>query len=131
MTPTQAIKIECQYCMNGARGARQSCASIDCQLSQLVEHGSPLRRIKAHCLTCIPAQSFYAVKDCDGRVLNPKPHDCPLHPYRLGHNPALRGKSKGNPDALRKARAHRITGPLNRAESTNEAADAEQAILVG
>lgn len=43
---------------------------------------TPLRAIRAKCLDC--AESTHEVRHC------PIP-DCPLWPYRMGHNPARRG----------------------------------------
>jgi hypothetical protein len=120
LKPTAAIKEECSHCMNGARGARQQCTSVVCQLSPLVPHRSPLRRIKAHCLTCVPPQSFYGVRDCDGKILNPTPHCCPLHPYRFGHDPNRKGKGEGNLKSLMACHEARIRGPFSSLKSTNE-----------
>ena len=39
---------------------------------------SPLKAIRAHCLQC--AMSSFEVKMCHLE-------DCPLHPFRFGHNP--------------------------------------------
>jgi hypothetical protein len=87
LTPAQAIKVECGYC--GGRRARSKCGSVDCQLSPMVKHRSHLRRIRAHCYSCV-GHSHHRAKACDGKVLNPEPHICPLHPYRTGKNPRLR-----------------------------------------
>lgn len=47
-----------------------------------MKHLTPCQAIKQFCLTC--EESRKAVKDCQ----NP---DCPLWPYRLGHNPNHQG----------------------------------------
>jgi hypothetical protein len=91
MTPTKAIKAECRVCKNGHI---YECKSVDCKLN--LKSLSPLKRIKAHCISCVPEQSIYGVKGCTGRLLNG--NICPLHPYREGRNP----KIKGNPEALKR-----------------------------
>lgn len=87
MTPSKAIKIECKYCKNGNHF---KCESQECKLND--KKLSALKKIKAHCKTCIPSQDYRDVKKCDGKVLGPEPHICPLLPYRLGKNPKLKGK---------------------------------------
>jgi len=107
LTPTKAIKQECRYCMNFQR---IRCASEICKLN-LNHHKelTPLKRIKAHCIDCIPEQSTRGVTKCDGWVLNPEPHACPLHPYRLGHNPRRKGiGGKNNLETL----THNTVKPL-------------------
>jgi hypothetical protein len=97
MKPSQAIKIECLRCRNGQ--GRIKCKSQECNLD--IKDKSPLRRIKAHCIKCVPDQTIYGVKSCKGRVFNPMINDfdkCALHDYRLGHNP--HSKRKPNPIAV-------------------------------
>lgn len=95
MTPSKAIKAECRYCMNAT--VFRGCSSEICKLND-ISIKSNLKRIKSHCITCIPEQSLQGVRKCDGKITNPEPHICPLHPYRLGHNPKLKGKrGKGRP----------------------------------
>jgi hypothetical protein len=89
MTPAKAIRVLCKICKNGSQ---YKCTSENCKLND--KRLSTLKRIKAYCLTCNSAQSYKGVKDCDGKVLNPEPYICPLHPYRLGHNPKLKGKGR-------------------------------------
>ncbi len=71
LTPTKAIKQECKYCSNGKR---INCDTIVCKLSKSVMKASPLKRINTHCLDCVGEKK--AVKECDGKVLNPDPHLC-------------------------------------------------------
>jgi len=61
------------------------CSSEDCKLNDF--NLSFVKRIKSHCLDCVPEQSVYGVKACNGKILNPVPHICPLHEFRLGKNP--------------------------------------------
>lgn len=83
LTPKQAILAECRYCMNST--VFHGCSSEVCKLNDISMKHS--KRIKAHCLNCIPEQSIYGVKVCDGKVLNPEPHICYLWEFRLGKNP--------------------------------------------
>ncbi len=101
LSPSKAILQECRSCMN--TGAFRGCASNACFLNRAgLSH---LKRIKAHCLTCVPEQTPNGVKACAGKIKGPEPHTCPLYLYRMGHNPNLRGKrGKGNPEALKKWR---------------------------
>lgn len=83
MTPKQSVLTECKYCNNTINF--HGCSSELCQLNNTdLPH---VKRIKEHCLNCVPEQSVYAVKECDGKISSPEPHICPLHPYRLGKNP--------------------------------------------
>ena len=83
LTPAQAIKQECRHCMNSS--VYKGCTSGTCKLNdKTIPH---TRRIKAHCLTCIPEQSIHGLKKCAASVISPELHLCPLHPYRLGKNP--------------------------------------------
>lgn len=92
MTPKTAIEAECRHCKNGQRF---HCKSDACALNN--RGFSPLRRIKSHCLDC--AGSRAEVVSCKGDALTSGAHKCPLWSYRLGTNPALKGK--GNIENLR------------------------------
>ena len=85
MTPAEAIRKECKYCMNEERFNPAICGSKECKLrdKSII---SPLRRIKAHCLDC--ADSYENVKACDGLLLPSE--KCHLHAYRFGTNPQLK-----------------------------------------
>jgi len=84
-TPKEAILIQCRDCMNTT--AFRGCDSVICKLND--DKLSNLKRIKAHCMTCIGAPNAYAVRQCDGKLMSGD--ICSLHPYRLGHNPKRRG----------------------------------------
>lgn len=86
LTPSEAIKQECRYCMNFQK---IKCESEICKLRN--KNLTPLRRIKEHCLECHPDHSTQGARSCDGIVLYPEYHICPLHIYRLGKNPYLKG----------------------------------------
>jgi hypothetical protein len=99
MTPKTAIKKECKYCKNNLQF---ECYSEACQLNnhELV----PLKRIKAYCITCVPEQSLQGVRKCNGKILNPIPHICPLWSYRFGKNPKRKGRTKEWMDKIRDER---------------------------
>ncbi len=103
LTPKEAIKQECRYCLNAAKlPGPVGCDNESCNLNKT--ELSLLKRIKTHCIECIPEQSSQGVRRCDGKVLNPEPHVCPLHPYRLGHNPARAGIGRHDMAEIRKKR---------------------------
>ena len=87
MTPKQAILKQCRFCMNA--NIFRGCNSEYCNLND--SSFSNLKKTKRHCITCIPEQSVQGVRKCSGEILNPEPHKCSLHPYRLGHNPRRKG----------------------------------------
>lgn len=90
MTPSKAIKIECRRCMNTE--AFKGCASSLCRLNDLLL--TKLKRIKTHCISCVPEQSIRGVRECTGGLLNGV--TCPLHPYREGKNPKRKGIGNKN-----------------------------------
>lgn len=98
LTPTKAIRAECRFCMNST--IFKGCNSKVCKLNDLSL--SPLKRIKAHCVSCVPEQNLKAVRACTGELTNNKA--CPLHPYRAGSNPKRKGI--GNRNATFKTRTH-------------------------
>ena len=81
MTPKKAVMAECRRCLNVK--AFRGCADEMCKLNDTSL--SPVKRIKAHCLTCCPEKSIYGVKACDGKYFDGT--ICVLHVYRLGKNP--------------------------------------------
>jgi len=85
MTPKEAILIQCRYCMNTT--AFRGCDSVACKLNNNTL--SSIKRIKAHCMTCIDAPNAFAVRQCDGKLMTG--NICSLHPFRLGHNPNRAG----------------------------------------
>lgn len=95
ITPKEAILVQCRFCLNTK--AFRGCRSTMCKLN--VQFLSSLKKIKAHCLDCITVSTAQAVRKCDGKVLNPIPHICSLHPYRLGHNPRRKGIGGRNPNS--------------------------------
>jgi hypothetical protein len=83
MTPKKAIREECGWCCNAKTFA--GCSSELCKLNDT--ELTNMKKIKAHCINCVPEHSYNAVKNCTGYVDNPTPHQCTLHPFRLGKNP--------------------------------------------
>jgi hypothetical protein len=82
----------------------RKCKSVDCKLNNKALPA--LKRIKAHCISCVPEQNLKGVRECTGELLN---GICPLHPYREGHNPKRKGKgnidiSKHGIEALKRYR---------------------------
>lgn len=97
MTPSKAIKIECKTCLNSSKEIYciEACNLNDLSLS-------PIKRIRAHCISCVSEQNIKAVRACSGVLGNGKA--CPLYPYREGHNPKRKGI--GNRNATFKTRTH-------------------------
>jgi hypothetical protein len=84
MSITALIKAQCDFCINRQKGERRiKCHSAACKLNDLSV--TPLKRIKAFCLECVPEGNLKAVKECSGRLLNGC--SCSLHFFRLGKNP--------------------------------------------
>jgi len=48
---------------------------------------TPIKSIREHCIECSSGSK--------GEVLNCIINDCPLYPFRLGHNPNRSGLKKG------------------------------------
>ncbi len=67
MTAKQAILNECRWCNNTLNF--RGCASEICKLNDTTINSS-VKRIKAHCLTCVPEQNIQGVRLCDGKVMN-------------------------------------------------------------
>lgn len=86
MTAAQAVKAECRLCCNTK--VFHGCASETCELNNKAAHKGTLRMIKAHCLTCVPEGSSYAVNNCDGEIYSQGSiAKCNLYPFRMGKNP--------------------------------------------
>ena len=83
MRPKRSILEECRWCMQTP--VFHGCLSEICKLNRT--ELTYMKRIKEHCIDCVPEHSLVAVKNCTGYVDNPIPHQCILHPYRLGKNP--------------------------------------------
>jgi hypothetical protein len=85
---------------------RELCPRTDCHLwpyrlgqkPSMVKVG-PLRAIRKHCLEC--AGGTRQVELCSGKLLGDG--ICPLHEYRFGRNPKLKGKGHGR-EAMQKVR---------------------------
>ena len=95
ITPVKAIRLRCLECMNG-QPKEVSLCSGGCALSPFRfgtrgEKGSVVKKIREHCLGC--SESASTVRKCPFE-------DCPLFPYRMGHNPSRKGM--GNIKTLRK-----------------------------
>jgi hypothetical protein len=76
--------------MNRDKGEKlERCNSTVCKLNDL-SFTSNLKRIKAHCISCVPERTLKAVRECTVKLFNGK--TCPLHFYREGKNPKRQGK---------------------------------------
>ncbi|MFC1715621.1 hypothetical protein ACFL6S_18270 [Candidatus Poribacteria bacterium] len=105
LTPLRSIRKFCvdDCCLGQIKEARL-CPSIDCALHpyrfgrgpEEKPRLTPLKSIKARCLDC-SNHSPKEVRECWNTA-------CVLYPYRMGRNPNLKGKRKGNADALRRWR---------------------------
>lgn len=104
LTPLKAIRKKClDCCLNQPREVAL-CPASKCPLQpyKLGKMPKPrpklstLKSIRAKCLDC---SCFIAkeVRECGNT-------GCTLYPYRMGKNPNLKGRRKGNPEALRKWR---------------------------
>jgi len=75
------------------------CREKDCPLYRKWDKGkqgsklSPLQAVKRYCAWCFNGQSRQ-VRDCTAT-------HCSLYPYRMGHNPKLKGKGPERPIWLR------------------------------
>lgn len=104
LSPLKAVRAYCRDdCCCGQANEVRLCPAQDCMFYGLRLGRKPkgkkvsvLRRIRERCLDC-SGHSPQEVRECWDT-------DCVLYPYRMGKNPNLRGKRKGNPEALRKWR---------------------------
>ena len=105
-TPLQAVRRYCvEHCMNNQAKEVKFCPTDDsipiigaCPFHKLrfgknPEHLPVLKQIRKRCLDC----SGYIIKDVRECVIK----ECFLYPFRMGHNPALKGKG-GNISKYRK-----------------------------
>lgn len=99
ITPLTAIRKHCVECFNGAAREVKHCPSGNCPLF-LLRSGrriigiSRLKAIKAMCLECA-GHVYKEVYECPRKA-------CFLYQYRLGSNPALKGR--GSPEKAAHAR---------------------------
>ena len=80
--------------MNISKSEHFKCDSKTCHLKQA---GTSLQRIKKFCKECSPN---FKPKECEGVIINTEETKnfgkCPLHVFRFGKNPHIRGNA--NPD---------------------------------
>lgn len=89
MSPRQAIKQYCLWCVTGQRKEIKLCDIQDCALfpfkdGQTIVGNSKLKAIKNRCKQCSIENT---VKSC-------KHKDCPLHSMRFGKRPEDKNKPK-------------------------------------
>lgn len=105
-TPLRAIRQRCLWCGLGSTDEVRLCPAGECPLHELRfgrgagRGGSPLKAIRDYCKGCaggigldeLPTRKGHMeVKACEGRLVQDSHHGgapCPLHPFRLGTNPA-------------------------------------------
>jgi hypothetical protein len=97
--PKRSIELECLECKDRQQFV---CPDNDCYLNGNHVYKNALRRIKRHCLACVPEHSYQGVASCDGKVANPVERECWLYPFRLGRNPNRAGL--GNTNFVKEAR---------------------------
>ena len=118
LTPLKAIRKKCLWCCLGSPNGIRLCAIPECTLHPYrlgkrpkrpkrpkgPENGNgltPVKAIRKKCLDC-SAYSPAEVRSCPIR-------DCPIYEYRMGKNPALKGKrGRGHPESLERARQVRM-----------------------
>jgi hypothetical protein len=108
MTPREAIKNECKYCLNIENMRKlPDCDSKICELNNTKK--THLKRIKAHCLSCVPEQSWQAVRACLGEVITSEgKRACPLHIFRRGKNPKRKGRDMKDMKCFRFVPAEKV-----------------------
>ena len=118
MTPKETVQAYCTHCL----GMKQHNADEirDCQGDQDFAGPCPFfpyrlgKRIsvtvfRAFCLQCMGGNREL-VRECETV-------SCPVHPYRFGKNPALKGQIRGA-SLLSKCSKEGVGGQFNRPEST-------------
>ena len=99
LPPLRAIRKYCLHCMGKNSNLVMNCTSPLCSVFPY-RFGSkpepnptlvPLKAIRQACLDCVGGHEAEARK-CTRKYIDG--HICVLHPYRMGHNPALKGKGR-------------------------------------
>lgn len=105
-SPLKAIRLNClECCLNQPKEVRL-CAASGCP-SHILRMGKgvpgvrPLQVIKEHCIVCGGHEE--PPKDC-------KMTDCPLYPFRTGHNPNRAGIGNKSPNQANLAQNSRTHG---------------------
>ena len=92
-TPSKAIRLHCLDCQ-GTSPAVAKCESKACQLHQLREGPkagmSRLKAIRSYCVECVGGELSQIAQCTAGPEANG--YRCPLWQFRMGKNPALKGK---------------------------------------
>ncbi len=108
-SPLRAIRQYCVHdCCCGQANEVRLCSAVDCPLyawrfGRKPEKGlSTLKAIRARCIDC-SARNLKDVRVCHNQT-------CVLYPCRMGHNPNLKGKRRGNAEALRQWREAQMAG---------------------
>ena len=111
-SPMKAIRAMCLECVGYVSDEVKNCTAPDCpvhpfRLGRSIRGRSRLKAIKQHCLECMGG-SRSTVKECHSgpRLADDEP-GCPVHEYRTGHNPKLKGKRKATQKAMEALRRFR------------------------
>lgn len=91
MSPMQAIKKYCAWCVCGQRGEAERCSVTECPLyTRRLGKSQGAGTVKAIRERCLDCTSWH-----DGMVLNCEKKDCPLYDFRMGTNPNRKGIKSG------------------------------------
>jgi len=111
-SPLRSIRAMCLECIVYVSDEVKGCTIPDCplypfRLGRSVKGKSRLKAINQHCRECMGG-SLSMVKDCHSgpRLADDEP-GCPVHEYRAGHNPKLKGKRRATPKAIEALRRFR------------------------
>jgi hypothetical protein len=112
LSPKETVRAQCSNCLGLIRWDRKEVESCKgdtyftgpcCFFSYRLGKRIPIKVFRAFCIHCMGGQSSL-VEGCTSP-------NCKVYPYRMGKNPSLTGKRKGNiqgVDALKKyAERHR------------------------
>ena len=118
LTPTETIKAYCMGCLGltqfntetvrncqGDQSINRPCPFFPYRLGKRI----PVRVFRAFCLQCMGGSSNL-VRECETVT-------CPVHPYRFGTNPSLKGRVRGA-SLISKCSKEGVGGQFSRQEST-------------
>ncbi len=101
-TPAETLRAWCGYCIQSTRRAEiENCGGYlvyatgrPCEFyAYRLGKRPPMKVFRQFCLSCMGG-SAALVRECHT-------YSCPLHLYRFGKNPNIRGSSKDHLDAIR------------------------------
>jgi hypothetical protein len=121
MTPGEAVRKFCVECVGSAHEVHTCGGDNKCLNGGADKHGvcwfypyrmgkgrPSVKLIRKICLWC-KGGDHRMIRECPGDSLNEGVH-CELWPYRLGINPAMVGKRRGNPfESRQKSSLNRLS----------------------